>query len=90
MYPSIYEGWGLPVGESFAHGKYCIASNAASLPEVGGTLVDYFDPLDFMDCYRKVLRAIAEPAYVQQRETLIRSTYQPTAWRDTPRRSTRT
>jgi|EndMetStandDraft_8_1072994.scaffolds.fasta_scaffold27147_1 glycosyltransferase involved in cell wall biosynthesis len=83
VYPSIYEGWGLPVGESLAQGRYCIASNAASLPEVGGPLVDYFDPLDYMDCYRKILRAIEEPGHVQQREALIRRTYQPTAWRDT-------
>ena len=83
VYPSVYEGWGLPVGESLAHGKYCIASNAASLPEVGGSLVDYFDPLDFMECYRKVRRAIADPAYVRQKEELIRRTYQPVPWRAT-------
>lgn len=80
LYPSVYEGWGLPVGESLAHGKYCISSNAASLPEVGGTLVDYFDPLDFMECYRMVRRGIADRAYVEQKEALIRETYQPASW----------
>src|SRR5262249_29439348 len=44
LYPSLYEGWGLPVAESLTHGKFCIVSNRTSLPEVGGDFVDYFDP----------------------------------------------
>ncbi|MCI0481492.1 MAG: glycosyltransferase family 4 protein, partial [Candidatus Dadabacteria bacterium] len=39
VYPSLYEGWGLPVAESLAYGKFCIASSASSLPEVGGRFV---------------------------------------------------
>ena len=35
-YPSLYEGWGLPVGEAAWFGKYVISSNATSLPEVCG------------------------------------------------------
>ena len=45
VFPSIAEGWGIPVTESLAHGKYCVASNASSLPEVGGDLIDYHDPV---------------------------------------------
>lgn len=41
---SIYEGWGLPVGESLAYGKTAVVSNTTSLPEVGGDLVKYCDP----------------------------------------------
>ena len=43
MQPSLVEGWGLPVGESIAAGKVCIASNAASIPEVGGEFAVYID-----------------------------------------------
>ncbi|PRH86339.1 hypothetical protein C5L14_19110 [Labrys okinawensis] len=43
-YPSFAEGWGLPVGESLAHGKPCLASGVTSIPEVGGRFVRYFDP----------------------------------------------
>jgi glycosyltransferase involved in cell wall biosynthesis len=46
VFPSFAEGWGLPVGESLACGKPCIASNASSIPEVGGSLVRYLDPYD--------------------------------------------
>ena len=46
VFPSLYEGWGLPIAESLAFGKFCLASNAASIPEVGGALVEYLDPWD--------------------------------------------
>jgi len=47
LYPSLYEGFGLPPLEAMASGTPVIASNAASLPEVvgdGGVLVDPGDP----------------------------------------------
>ena len=44
VFPSLCEGWGLPIAESLAHGKFCVASNRTSIPEVGGNLIDYFDP----------------------------------------------
>ena len=42
--PSLYEGFGLPVIEALACGKGVAASNRSSLPEVGGSLVEYFEP----------------------------------------------
>lgn len=44
VYPSIYEGFGMPIAESMAVGAPIIASNSSSLPEVGGDVVKYFDP----------------------------------------------
>ncbi|MBL8838947.1 MAG: glycosyltransferase family 4 protein [Alphaproteobacteria bacterium] len=85
LYPSIYEGWGVPVGESLAMGRYCIASNAASVPEVGGDLVDYFDPYDALACLELVLRAIRDPAYVARREAEIAARYRLTMWSDVAR-----
>ena len=46
LMPSFAEGWGLAVGESLSFGRACIAANTAALPEVGGDLVTYADPLD--------------------------------------------
>ncbi len=43
IYPSKYEGFGLPVGESLWCGTPAFASTATSIPEVGGNLAQYFD-----------------------------------------------
>ena len=42
IYPSAYEGWGLPVTESLAFGKVVIAARNSSIPEAGGELASYF------------------------------------------------
>lgn len=83
IYPSIYEGWGLPISESLSLGRYCIAGNRTSLPEAGGDLVDYFDPFDFAACYKLVYRAVTDPDYVQAYEERIRTNYVPHSWAQT-------
>jgi glycosyltransferase involved in cell wall biosynthesis len=45
-YPSLGEGFGLPVLEAMAAGAAVLTSNLSSLPEVGGDAVDYVDPWD--------------------------------------------
>lgn len=45
-YPSLYEGFGLPVLEAMACGTPIITSNTSSLPEVAGNNAIYFDPDD--------------------------------------------
>lgn len=42
VYPSDYEGWGLPVSESLAFGKVPVVAENSSLPEAGGDLAVYF------------------------------------------------
>jgi glycosyltransferase involved in cell wall biosynthesis len=46
IFPSIYEGFGVPPLEAMACGCPVIASNAASMPEVCGDAALYFDPRD--------------------------------------------
>jgi glycosyltransferase involved in cell wall biosynthesis len=46
IYPSFYEGWGLPPGEAMLLGCPVISSNTSSLPQVCGDAVLYCDPAD--------------------------------------------
>lgn len=67
VYPSLYEGWGLPVGESLWHGKVCAASYCSSMPEVGGYDCDYFDPCNPADIEQILWRLIFDDVYRAKR-----------------------
>lgn len=54
IYPSLYEGFGLPPLESMACGTPTIASNLTSIPEVLGTATLYINPYDVDDIYEKI------------------------------------
>jgi glycosyltransferase involved in cell wall biosynthesis len=56
LYPSWYEGWGLPLTESIAYGKTYIASDRSSLPEAGRGLGIHLDPYDLPAWSSEVLR----------------------------------
>lgn len=45
-FPSLYEGFGLPILEAFYYEKPVVCSNVSSIPEVGGDAVKYVDPYD--------------------------------------------
>ncbi len=55
VYPSLYEGFGLPVAEAMACGVPVVSSNTSSLPEVAGDAALYFDPRD-VDAMAEVMR----------------------------------
>ncbi len=71
VFPSTYEGWGLPIGESLWMGKFCVTSNVSSMPEVGGSVCDYFDPLDIDSMAAAIRRPIQDRAYLASREAAI-------------------
>lgn len=80
LFPSFVEGYGLPVAESLAMGKYCLSSNAGSLPEAGGEFVDYLSPYDVNAWCDKFLFLINNPDYIAKKEQYIQDNYQPVSW----------
>jgi len=58
VFPSLYEGFGLPPLEAMACGCPVAVANATSLPEVCGDAAEYFDPLSPEDMAAAILRAL--------------------------------
>jgi hypothetical protein len=83
VFPSTYEGWGLPISESLSYGKYCLASDSSSHREVGYDLIDYLDPWDVPAWAEKLTYLFTHPEYVKKKETHIRKKYKPHSWHAT-------
>ena len=60
VFPSLYEGFGLPPLEAMACGCPCVVSNAASLPEVCGDAAYYVNPYDVEDIARGIERVLTD------------------------------
>jgi glycosyltransferase involved in cell wall biosynthesis len=69
VFPSLYEGFGLPVLEAFSCGCPAIISNSSSLPEIGMDGAGYFNPNDRESICSAVERVLSDEKY---REDLIR------------------
>ncbi|MFO0878691.1 MAG: glycosyltransferase family 1 protein [Gemmataceae bacterium] len=84
VYPSHYEGWGLPIAESLAFGKYCICSNTSSMPEIARDLVSLQDPGD-VPGWLTAIKQTLEPGFLPAQEKRIRRDFRRTSWADTAR-----
>ncbi len=63
VFPSLHEGFGLPVLEAMACGAPVIASNTSSLPELVGNADALFDPLDVYSITEKMGRALTDSVF---------------------------
>lgn len=79
VYPSLYEGWGLPVAEAIARGKVCVASNAGSVPEIAPEVTDLIDPLDFTSWYDRITSYVLNSGLLAERAKVV-AAYQTTTW----------
>lgn len=82
LYPSLYEGWGLPVGESLSFGKLCLASSASAIPEAGGDFCEYHDPQSVTDCLNLVLKYCQDRKLLENKNKSIQENYRRVSWMD--------
>ncbi len=85
LYPSHYEGYGLPVVEAFFYGKAVLASTGGAVPEAAGEFSPCLDPAD-ADAWEEKLRTwIEQPAARAVYEDKIRSGFRQPGWDDAAR-----
>ncbi len=70
FFPSIYEGFGIPVPEGFATGCPVVTTTRGCTPEVAGQAAELVDPFDVGDMARGLDRVLSDPAY--RRELIAR------------------
>lgn len=82
IYPSHYEGWGMPVTEALCHGKVPIVTRCSSLTEAGGDFAVYVEPDDVCGLSRAVEELWQKPERLTALEARITQDFRPRAWSD--------
>ncbi len=82
-YPSLYEGWGLPVGESLSRGKICLSSAISSMPEIAPEATDLLPPMDRSAWAARIEHYARSAASRATREAEIRERFVVTTWAQT-------
>ena len=66
VFPSLYEGFGLPPLEAMTCGAPVIASNSSSIPELLGNAAEYINPESVDDIAHGMTKILQNPTYVNQ------------------------
>ena len=83
VFPSLSEGFGLPVVESLANAKPCIASTATSIPEGSQGVAIHLDPADRTAWRDAIVRLLDDDAALAQHAADIRARFHLVGWHDT-------
>lgn len=82
MFPSLAEGWGLPIGESLAYGKLCVTSQLGPMREAGGDYALYIDPYNVRACAELLKDLLGNRSKIAAHETRIRAKFKPRRWHE--------
>jgi glycosyltransferase involved in cell wall biosynthesis len=85
LYPSLGEGYGMPVAEALARGKVCLATQCGGLADVAPDLIDAIDPQNPNILVERIVSYHKDPKRLAAREAQVRARYRPTQWADTAR-----
>ncbi|HVZ15542.1 MAG TPA: glycosyltransferase family 1 protein, partial [Terriglobales bacterium] len=86
IFPSLYEGFGLPPLEAMAHGTPVVTSNASSLPEVVGNAAIMVNPENVFDIMRAMQRALTDQALRDKLKTRGYEQVRRFSWEQSARR----
>ncbi len=87
VFPSLFEGFGIPVVEAMRIGCPVAASSVTSLPEVGGDAILYFDPRDPAEIASRLEQLCLDPHLRDELVAAGRRQARRFAWRDTASRT---
>lgn len=66
VFPSLYEGFGIPILEAFGNDCPAVISNASCFPEIGGDAVAYFDPNDKRSMLDVIQNVVSNKQYANE------------------------
>lgn len=89
VFPSLFEGFGLPVLEAMASGAPCLISNRPALDEVGGNIAEYFDPEFPEDIAHKMKLLLEDPDRLAEMRIEGREYAQKFSWERTAKETIR-
>jgi glycosyltransferase involved in cell wall biosynthesis len=86
VFPSLYEGFGLPPLEAMAHGTPVVASNVTAVPEVIGNAAVLVNPENVFEISRALYRVLLDQSLRERMKSAGRERIRRYSWESSVRR----